>query len=84
MSPSFKRRFNLLVAPSKTTTFNHVQQPYAVVFVSDPYRQTETPEVVLRDLFGLSKAEAKVAARLAQGRENEQICDELKLSTNTI
>jgi DNA-binding CsgD family transcriptional regulator len=56
--------------------------PTALVFVRDP----ETPSMateILRDLFGLTPAQAAVAARLGSGESLEEIAEALHITRHT-
>jgi DNA-binding CsgD family transcriptional regulator len=56
--------------------------PAALVFVRDP----ETPSMateILRDLFGLTPAQAAVAARLGSGESLEEIAEALHITRHT-
>jgi DNA-binding CsgD family transcriptional regulator len=56
--------------------------PAALVFIRDP--ETETLGIeVLRDLFGLTRAQAAVAARLAEGHSLEEIALALRITLHT-
>ncbi len=57
--------------------------PAALVFVRDP----ETPAIatgILKDLFGLTPAQASVAARIAEGHDPEHIAVMLHISLYTV
>jgi DNA-binding CsgD family transcriptional regulator len=57
--------------------------PAALIFVRDP----ETPVIatdILRDLFGLTRAQAAVAAQIAEGRDPEQIATALHITLHTV
>jgi DNA-binding CsgD family transcriptional regulator len=55
----------------------------ALIFVRDP----ETPALateILRDLFGLTRAQAAVAAQIVEGRDPEQIAGALNITLHTV
>lgn len=55
-----------------------------LVFVSDPDGAPRTAQSVLRDLFGLTTAEARVTGLLLRGRSVTEAADELGVSRNTL
>jgi DNA-binding CsgD family transcriptional regulator len=59
------------------------RQPAAVVFVTDPERQTETPPELLKRLYGLTPREADLAALLLQGIDLKEAARQLGTSMNT-
>ena len=58
--------------------------PSVLVSVNDPGAAVDLPEQRLRQLFGLSPAEARVALQLLEGRDPRQAADELGLSFYTV
>ena len=58
--------------------------PSVLVCVSDPEADVAIPERKLRDLLGLSPAEARVAAQLLEGHEPRKIAERLGLSFYTV
>ncbi len=82
---SHRRSFSLLVCPLRPSTLVLGSgQPVAVVFVSDPEQQPETNPDRLARLFGLTPAEAKVAAVLLQGKGLDEAAGELQISYRTV
>lgn len=82
--PSLKRPFSVLVAPLRSAPFQTPgERPAAAVFVSDPETATEPNEAVLSRFFDLTRAEARVAAVLMQGKSIEETATELDISLNT-
>ncbi len=57
--------------------------PVAVVFVSDPERAHVAPERLLRDLYGLTPAEARLAMSLAHGHSLTAAAAEVGVTRNT-
>lgn len=55
----------------------------AFIVLVDPEERRRPPEAVLRDVFGLTAAEAKTAARLASGDALETIADDLNVTKET-
>lgn len=58
--------------------------PVAMVFLRDPERVTSTPEDILRELFELTRMEAKVSMLLANGLTLDEIGETLNISRNTV
>jgi DNA-binding CsgD family transcriptional regulator len=54
------------------------------VFIQDPLRATYLDQDLLRDVYGLTGAEARVAAMVAQGQDVAEIATKTGLSVNTI
>ena len=57
--------------------------PAAVVFLGDPDRAADIDEDRLRQLYGLTRAEARVAAELARGHRLDEIAEELDVAYET-
>jgi DNA-binding CsgD family transcriptional regulator len=55
----------------------------AVIVLVDPGKRPQIPEVVLQDLFGLTTAEARLAARVAAGEKLDDIADDLGIAKET-
>ncbi len=55
----------------------------AALFLSDPENGMQTPELILRQLYGLTRTEARVASLLVQGKTVEEAAAELQSSPNT-
>lgn len=62
----------------------NIQQPLAILFVSDPARPLETPPELLQRLFGLTPAEAQVAALLAAGHSLQAIAEQQSVAVGTV
>lgn len=56
----------------------------AAIYLSDPTQRIETAEPVLRGLYGLTRAEARLAADLVRGHTLEQAAAERGVSLNTV
>ena len=54
-----------------------------MIFITDPEAQSEAPAEVLQSLYGLTPAEAKLAALLAQGKSLTEAATELHVTQNT-
>ncbi|MBW8725349.1 MAG: helix-turn-helix transcriptional regulator [Inquilinus limosus] len=56
----------------------------ALVVVADPDSEAGTSQVMLRQLFGFTKAEAAVALRILPGRGLQEVADDLAVSLATV
>lgn len=66
--PSGRRPYSLLVSPiSREYPALSVLRPVVCILITDPEMQTNLPIDRLRQSFGLTGAEARLAARLAEG-----------------
>jgi DNA-binding CsgD family transcriptional regulator len=67
---SGKRPFSILVSPlSRTSLSMTTVHPSVCVIVADPDRDVSPSEELLRAIYGLTRAEARLAVRLAAGEE---------------
>lgn len=83
--PSGKRPYVLLICPLRAGLRRHDdRQPAAVAFVSDPERHPDAPLDRLMTLYGLTRAEAQVAQRLAGGQDLKAIGAATHRTMNTI
>jgi DNA-binding CsgD family transcriptional regulator len=82
--PSLRRPFGILVSPLRhASAWLGREQPRAVIFISDPEGELEEQDEVLARLFGLTSAEAKLAALLMRGNTLKSAAEELGISRNT-
>jgi DNA-binding CsgD family transcriptional regulator/PAS domain-containing protein len=82
--PSGKRALQVLVAPAcASQTLFPFPAATAAVFITDPEADGLLGEDVLRQLYGLSRAEAGVTALLLQGKDLTEVSDELRVSRET-
>lgn len=82
--PSLKRALNVLVAPLFPQNGLPAQQGAVVaLFVSDPETHEETKEDLLRYFYGLTPAEATLAAKLVTGDDLKDAAETLSVSMNT-
>lgn len=58
--------------------------PAAVAFVNDPDANPKPPHDVLRDIYGLTPAEAQIAGLLMGGTKVGEIVERLGVSTATV
>lgn len=84
-SPKRSLPLSLTVAPATSDIFSvFTRGRSAVVCISDLEEGGSIPEQVLRDLFFLTPAEAKVAMALFEGSSPRQAAASLGLSVNTV
>lgn len=82
--PSGNRPLTLYIRPTKPTTASHgTVAPSALVFVMDPELSVETAETELRQLYGLTQTEARVANLLMEGKTLDECCQELAIRRST-
>lgn len=82
--PSLRRAFCVLVKPLNTAARASGQShPAVAVFLTDPDRRTKPDGGVLRNLYGFTPAESRVAAELMQGESVEEAARDLDVSLNT-
>jgi DNA-binding CsgD family transcriptional regulator len=77
----------ILVSPLLETEATHglfTGRRGAILFITDPHQPSITPVTLLMQLFGLTKAEAAVAASLAAGKSVGEIAEETGVSRNTV
>jgi DNA-binding CsgD family transcriptional regulator/PAS domain-containing protein len=60
------------------------RNPSVAIFISDPGKPRETPREVLMQLFGFTRAEARLAMQLAQGATLDEAAENLHISRNTV
>ena len=76
---------NLLVLPLGPVLGNPLgRRPVAAVLISDPSRRLEPAERTLRRLYGLTPAEARVAAETAQGKTPTEVAQALNIAVSTV
>ena len=82
--PSGKRSYAILVGPvSGTYPLMSSIWPAVCVVITDPEREVLLPAQRLRELFGLTAAEAKLAARLAAGEDLKVAAEKLRITYGT-
>lgn len=82
--PSGRQPYQVLVVPPRRRLVG-VGEPRAILFVSDPERPVPVVDVdELGQLYGLTPAEARVAARLVSGQSVKQIALALGVSRETV
>lgn len=74
----------LLVSPVRGLKIGTVDPVRALVFISDPAQQVCPTANVLRDMFGLTPAECRLAFLLSEGKTLCEIAEMLRLTRNTL
>jgi DNA-binding CsgD family transcriptional regulator len=84
--PSKKHPYRVLVmnVPNSGALPLGIAQPAAAVLVVDGESGPEPDPAILRELFSLTPAEARVTGRLVLGRSVEEIAQELGTSIETV
>ncbi len=78
------RPLSIIVAPVRRASPSRAsQKPAALVFVSDPEGNPESPEDLLVGLYGLTQTEAVLTAELLKGRGLIWAAQQLSISINT-
>ena len=84
-SPSRRTPLSLTVAPLRSERFEFLRNRLsAIVCVADPQSGASLPQQTLRDLFGLTPAEAKVAMAFFEGLTSKEAAENLGLSVHTV
>jgi DNA-binding CsgD family transcriptional regulator len=84
LRPSGKRPYGILVCPvSRNYPVLSMLRPAVCVVITDPDRQDPLPAHKLRSAFGLTEAEAKLAALLAAGEELRSAAEKLQVTYAT-
>jgi DNA-binding CsgD family transcriptional regulator len=81
--PSGKRPYVIHVLPL-TATSGDASAANVLVMIIDPEQQLEPPKMLIRQLFGLTNAEADVALRVLRGDGLKPISEDLALSRATV
>ncbi|MCW5698232.1 MAG: helix-turn-helix transcriptional regulator [Rhodospirillales bacterium] len=76
------RPLSLMIWPTRDQD-QGLDAPAAVVFLGDPDRSPDVDETRLRQLYGLTAAEARVAALLARGYRLDEIAEMLGVAYET-
>ena len=83
--PSLRRAYSVLVAPCPrqlSATPENVQT--AVIFISDPDAGFQPDHQVLRELFGFTAAQSRVAAFLMRGKSLSEAAEHFGVTRNTL
>ncbi|NVN52971.1 hypothetical protein HLY00_4939 [Mycolicibacterium hippocampi] len=82
--PSGRRSFVVHVVPLDATATDIKSRPLAMVLIIDPTRESRPAADVLRQLYGMSRAEAAVACLALHGQGVPAISEQLILSSTTV
>lgn len=83
---SMKKNFSILVAPVRGGgSFDQGERrPGALVYFTDPEKVHITPTEILCSLYGLTQAEARIAAEIVDGKSMTEIAEDNGVSQNTV
>jgi len=82
--PSGRRPLTLLVRSLHGTVSNSVAtEPAALVFVLDPELPVQATESRLRQLYGFTSSEARLAQLVMSGKTFEECCEQLDIRPST-
>jgi DNA-binding CsgD family transcriptional regulator len=80
-----QRPLTLLLMPLEQTIEPGIKQaPVALLFIGDPERSVSFDQTRIARLYGLSRAESRVAALLASGYRLEQVAESLDIAYETV
>jgi DNA-binding CsgD family transcriptional regulator len=83
--PLGRAALEIVVSPiSAGHTWCSGEPAVAAVYITDPSQIPQRPEAAMSRMYGLTPAEAKVAALIARGLSGRQVADKLKVSYNTL
>ena len=83
--PTGLKPLSVLVSPvTDGAESRSPEEPAAIVFIGDPDRPTEMDQRRLSQLYGLSRAEARVIALLAKGHRLDQSAEMLGVAYETV
>ena len=83
--PSGYRPFSVVVTPLRTEShYFDKDRPAALIFISDPESHPEIDQNRLGQLYGLTRAEARLAALLSQDLSLADAAEELSVSQHTV
>jgi DNA-binding CsgD family transcriptional regulator/PAS domain-containing protein len=84
-APSGRIPLSVTVTPARSDYHSVFHSgPAVIVCVTDLHAQVSLPEQRLYDLFGLSRAEARVAVALFEGLDPREVAERLNLSVYTV
>jgi DNA-binding CsgD family transcriptional regulator len=82
--PSNRRPYSVLVSPLPRSEYlSNREHPAAIVFICDPESKSESPQTILSRLFGLTRAETRLACLLMSGESLNQAADRLCIARET-
>lgn len=74
----------VLISPIRPSTVQLSQRIGVVVFINDPCRTQRPADTLLRTLYGLTRAECRVALLLSDGRSPREIAETIGVTENTV
>lgn len=81
----FRRPLQVLVTPLRTKTiFLGKDLPVAAIFISDPDHKPVSDSIVFAQLFGLTRAETRLAQMLASGQSLKDAAARLGVAQSTL
>jgi DNA-binding CsgD family transcriptional regulator len=84
LRPSGRRAYSMTVSPIRQChPFSAERHPGAVVFIVDPEVQRAPITEIVASLYHLTAAEARIVALLVEGKDLNQICEELGIRRTT-
>ena len=83
-SPGQKPLSILVVPVGEQDKSEAEDKPVAIVFVGDPDRPVEIDPARISEIYGLSRAEARVVALLARGYRLDQVAEALGVAYETV
>lgn len=79
-----RRPLSLLICPLRPEALSIVRtEAAALIFIGDPDNQPRTSQTVLAEIWGLTPAEARLAAALVEGERVESFADRVGISVQT-
>lgn len=75
---------HVVISPVRNTRLRTFQKIAAVAFVNDPLRSQRPVEAVLRQLYGLTSAECRVALLLSDVHSPRAIAERIGVTENTV
>lgn len=82
--PAGHKPLSLLISPVRTPVHSTAwDEPAAVLFIGDPEHSGDIDETRLRQIYGLTGAEARIAALLARGYRLDEIAEMLDVAYET-
>jgi DNA-binding CsgD family transcriptional regulator len=83
--PYGRSALEIVVSPVSTgETWCSGERAVAAVYITDPGLIPQRPEAIMSTMYGLTPAEAKVAALIVRGISGRRAADKLEVSYNTI
>ena len=75
---------NVSALPLKNEFGTGLEQPRAIAFLTDPAEPVKVDEEMLRQLYGLTGAECRLAGEICTGQSISAIAGRLGVSENTV